>query len=148
MSEGALVLTDKGNLSELLQRQCGDAVGNSQDGRVWGIEWKVEEENKYNNFFLETWSNLARFRLGWLYTLRTDILLYFFLKELELYSIPFMKLKAWAFIKKRIYHFPEKLQSKTIQLNDTWGRCVPINVIEKEVGFNRYILEEEEPIPF
>jgi hypothetical protein len=138
LAEGAFVITDKGNLSEMLQRECGDAVANSHDGRVWGIEWKIEQENKYGNFFLETWSNRSRFKTGWMFNLNTDILLYFFIREQVLYSISFRKLRKWAFHDGRIYSFEEKMQKKTCQLNDTWGRCVPITVVEKEVGLTKY----------
>jgi len=143
---GRFVLTDKGRLSETLQRTVGDAVASKNDG-VWGIEFKVERENKHGNFFLETWSNLAWRKPGWMFTLDADVLLYYFLAEREMYAIPFQRLCKWAFgdattgVKKnpgRIYDFPERLQAAYLQRNDTWGRCVPIAVIETEVTFTRY----------
>lgn len=83
-----------------------------------------------------------------MFKLKADVLIYYFIENKVIYSIPFGKLRRWAFGRKgsevrslspgRIYDFPEKQQKKTCQLNDTWGRCVPIVVIEKEVGFKKY----------
>lgn len=140
--DGRYVLTNKGNLAKELQKTAGDVMLNTCDGRIWGIEIKGEEENKHNNFFLETWSNLSRFTPGWMLTLKTDILLYCFIKEKDLYSMGFNRLRTWAFTQRRIYDFQEKPQGKYAQMNDTWGRCVPIQTIGKEVGFTRYLLEE------
>ncbi len=137
---GRYVLTNKGNLSKDLQKIVGDALINSGDGKIWGIEYKAEERNIHNNFFLETWSNLSRFTPGWMFNLNTDILLYLFLEEKDLYSLNFKNLRTWAFVNRRIYAFPEKQQGKYAQRNDTWGRCVPIDVIKNEVGFNLYNL--------
>jgi len=72
-----------------------------------------------------------------------DILLYYFIKERLLYSIDFFKLRSWAFMDGNIYKYPEKPQGKYSQLNDTWGRCVPIIAIEKEVGLRKYNLAEQ-----
>lgn len=147
---GRFVLTNKGRVSEFLQKTVGDALFNCHEGNIWAVEFKVEEANEHGNFYLETWSNLQWFTPGWLYKLQADILLYYFLRERELYSIPFAKLKRWAFGSRngtrrlspgRIYEFPEKPQSKREQLNDTWGRCVPISVIEREVGFTKHPVE-------
>lgn len=137
---GQYVLTNKGNLAKELQKTIGDAALNAKDGKIYCLEIKAEVENKYGNFFLETWSNRKWFNPGWMYTLRTDILLYYFCKEKDLYTIDFNKLKAWAFIDGNIYKYPEKSQSKYTQLNDTWGRCVPISVIEESVGFKKHLL--------
>lgn len=144
---GQFVLTDKGTLSELLQKSAGDALLNFAT-RCWGVELKTEEENKYGNFFLETWSN-RKFSMqnpGWMYTLKTDILLYYFLNSGELFSMKFDDLWDWSFCKRserglcgRVYDYPEKPQGKYEQLNETWGRCVPIEVIGREVGFRKYL---------
>jgi hypothetical protein len=144
--EGRLVLTAKGNLSKELQKQAGDILFNGEDQRLWAVELKAEVENLYNNFFLETWSNRRRFTLGWMFTIQSDVLLYYFLKEKELYSISIPKLKAWAFEGQRIYNFPEKRQGKYDQKNDTWGRCVPIETIRHEVGFKFYNLTAPEEL--
>jgi len=145
--EGRFVVTDKGNLSRILQKTVGDVLFNCQKHKVWAVEIKSEVENKWNNFFLEIWSNLKRFTPGWMLTLQADILMYYFQKEKELYVMSLPKLKEWAFIntskngeRGRIWDFPEKQQSKYVQLNDTWGRCVPIPIIAEEVGFSLYKL--------
>jgi hypothetical protein len=134
------VLTNKGNVSKELQKTCGDALINSDDGTIWAIEIKAERRNKTGNFYLETWSNRKWYTVGWMFNLNTDILLYFFLEDMLLYSIKFRDLRHWAFVKGRIYDFQEKPQTKYSQLNDTWGRCVPIGVIGDEVGFTQYNL--------
>ena len=143
---GRFVLTSKGALSKQLQKQVGDAMLNRQ-GSIFGVEFKVESENKHGNFFLETWSNLPRRTPGWMVNLNTDVLLYYFLAEKVLFSIPFQRLCQWAFGSGRdaknegkIYQYKELRQSKYRQLSVTYGRCVPISVIEEEVGFNCYKL--------
>lgn len=131
------VLTNKGRLSRDLQKQYGDVLSETTDG-VLAVEIKAEQENSHQNLFLETWSNRARFTVGWMWTLDADVLLYYFVNERVMYSIQFARLRRWAFHDLRIYDFPEKKQGKYIQKNDTWGRCVPIEVVGNEVGFNRY----------
>ncbi len=130
---GQYVVTTKGPLAAELQKSAGDMLYNTDADTVYTVEVKAELENKYGNFFLEFWSNRSRFTVGWLITLKSDWLLYHFLKEDELYAIPFQKLRRWAFHDQRIYAFPERPQSKYEQLNDTWGRCVPINVLTREL---------------
>lgn len=53
-------------------------------------------------------------------------------------------LKRWAFVLPRrnghagkIWDFEEKKQGKYDQLNDTWGRIVPVSVLEKEANAKR-----------
>ncbi len=142
---GQFILIEKGRLALELQRQIGDAAFNARDGVLWTVEVKAEEENKYGNFFLETWSNRARYTMGWMVTLNSDLLLYHFLKSDELYVMNFQNLKRWAWWERRIYRYPEREQGKREQLNDTWGRCVPISVISREVGFRRFIASTGEP---
>src|SRR5262245_34199884 len=133
--EGQFVLTDKGRLAEFLQTTVGDALLNVADGRVLGVELKSEERDGHGNFFLETWSNCEHGyqKAGWMITLRSDVLLYYFVAEKRLYSIPFARLWQWAFRlpgkvgpQGRIFDFPEKPQTKYEQRNLTMGRCVPI----------------------
>lgn len=130
---GQYVVTAKGPLARDLQKTVGDFLYNADSETVYGIELKAEEENKYGRLFLETWSNRKWFTLGWMYTLQTDILLYHFLNDDLLYRIPFRKLRTWAFHEGRIYEYKERPQSKYAQKNDTWGRCVPIDVLHKEI---------------
>jgi hypothetical protein len=143
--QGRFVITDKGNLSEFLQKSVGDVIFNCKNQKVWTIEIKTEKDNKTGNFYLETWSNLSRYTPGWLQTLKTDFLWYYFQSDRLLYSILFAKLREWAFKKQRIYVFPERKQAKYNQLNDTWGRCVPISIIEKEVGLKLIPLPVNSP---
>lgn len=144
---GHFVLTAKGRLARDLQLRVGDAMVN-RDGDIFGVEFKIERADKHGNFFLETWSNRSRFNRGWLDHLDTDVLLYFFMEDGKLYSIPFQRLKKWAFGDSqrdgRIYDFPERKQSKYRQMNDTWGRCVPIKVVIQEVrGVRTYETSED-----
>lgn len=108
------------------------------NGLPYGIELKVEQSNKWSNFYLETWSNREWFTLGWLYKLQADTLLYFFIEQKTLYSIRVPALKQWAFGvgdgQGNIYKYPERKQSKYNQKNDTWGRCVPIAELQKALG--------------
>lgn len=134
---GRFVLTAKGRLSRELQKTYGDAMVNAADGQIWCIEFKVETTHT-GNLFIETWSNRSRFNRGWLDHLETDILLYYFRDAETLYSIDFKALKSWAFGSGdrpgSIYRYPEVRQRKYDQRNDTWGRKVPIVVVEREVG--------------
>jgi hypothetical protein len=131
---GQYVVTSKGPLARELQRSVGDMLYNKDAETIYSVEVKAEQENEHENFFIETWSNRARFTTGWVYNLNADFLFYHFLKDDELYIIPFQKLRRWAFHDRRIYGFPERKQSKYDQLNDTWGRCVPIGVATRELS--------------
>jgi hypothetical protein len=152
--EGRFVLTDKGRLSEFLQRTVGDVLLNGARGNCWSVEVKCEASNEHGNFFLEEWSNCVwnsdaehRFRPGWMYTLDADILLYYFVRQKELYSILFGRLRRWAFLARgaagnpgRLFDFPQKPQTKYDQRNVTRGRCVPIETVREEVGLRQYSL--------
>lgn len=131
---GQYVVTSKGPLARELQKTVGDVLFNSDSETIYSIEVKAEEANEYGNLFLETWSNRHRFTVGWMFTLNADLLLYHFLREDELYKIPFAKLRKWAFHDNRIFSFPERKAQKYDQLNDTWGRCVPISVLSRELN--------------
>ncbi len=130
---GQFVVTNKGPLAPELQKSAGDVLYNTDAETVYAAEIKAEEENKYGNFFFEVWSNRSRFTPGWMFTLRTDLLLYHFLADDLLYVIPFERLRKWAFHDLRIYSHPERQQNKHQQLNDTWGRCVPIATLAREI---------------
>lgn len=107
-------------------------------GLPYGVELKVENDNRWGNFFFETWSNREWFTLGWLYKLQADVLLYHFLNQRTVYSLRVPALKRWAFGigdgQGNIYKYPERKQSKYNQKNDTWGRCVPIAELQKALG--------------
>lgn len=156
--DGHYVMTSKGALARFIQDTCGDAFFNSDSEKLWSVEIKVEEEDKHSNFFLETWSNRnlesrasnteRGSNPGWMLKQRADFLFYYFLQSDELYIIPLFKLQRWAFRHDgghpRIDAFEEKRQSKRWQANDTWGRCVPISVVQAEVGFRKVYPQQVE----
>ena len=123
--------------SDFLQTVWGDFTILRQD-KPFGIELKAEQSNRYGNLFLETWSNRKWRTLGWMYKLRGDSLFYYFVEEKELWTLRVDSLLDWAFGADtgdgQIYRFPEKKQCKHDQKNDSWGRCVPIAVLQKELG--------------
>lgn len=131
---GQYVVTNKGPLARELQKTAGDVLFNKDGETVYGVEIKAEEKDAHGNFFFETWSNRALFTLGWMYTLKSDLILYHFIENDDLYIIPFQKLRKWAFHQCRIYAYPERQQGKRAQLNDTWGRCVPIRDLAVELN--------------
>ena len=113
------------------------------------LEIKVER-HWTGNLFLETWSNLnladrdSHYERGstpgWLVTSRADLLLTYFLDNDDLVTVPFLRLKRWAFSsgpQGGVYAWPEKPQGRYGQLNDTWGRCVPVEHLVREVGAKR-----------
>ena len=137
--------------TEQLQRDEGDVLiirqrKHPDEQIIFSVEIKAEQANKYNNFFLEAWSNKSRKTKGWFYTLkRTDLLWYYFLRERCLYEIDFKKLRHWAFGKSmgvvRVESYPEREQRLRCQLNDTWGWCVPIKQIQRVVGYEKTIIK-------
>lgn len=110
----------------LIQKVCGDFLVRWLGDAVY-IELKVEEENKHGNLFVEMWSNKSRGTQGWFHTCQADRMWYYFLNSRELYMFKMQDLKDWA--RRNIEKYPEKPQGKYEQLNDTWGRCVPIPVL-------------------
>ena len=147
---GQFTLTHKGALAPMLQTCIGDFLLNYGDkSTVYGVELKVEQENKHDNLFLETWSNrnFSPRRVGWMMSNEADFLWYYFLKQDNLLIFNFRKIWEWAHIKPskivppgvgRMYDFSEKAQSKYEQRNITAGRCVPIETLASEVGFVLY----------
>lgn len=145
-SAGRMVVTNKGRLAPFIQEVIGDVIYNDRSGRMWTVEIKTDG-TPYSNIFLETWSNRnledaashaeRGQNVGWLAKLKSDLLFYYFVERDDLYVFNLLGLKRWAFgcagRKGRIYDFEEKLQGKHKQMNDTWGRCVPISVLLKEV---------------
>ena len=135
--QGRFVLTNKGNISAFLQKSIGDIAFNCKNQKIWGIEVKTERKTT-GNFFLELWSNRSRQTPGWMHTLITDFLWYYFQDSKTLYSIQFKKLQDWAFTKDKIYQFPLKQQKAYQQFNDTWGALVPISLVQNEVGIKKF----------
>jgi len=104
---------------------------------------KAEEENRYGNFFLETWRNKAGGERGWLHKeCIAKYLGYYFRMEGELYMIDLPQLKLWAFAFGNIQKFPEKEQFKRMQENDARGRVVPIQTVMRSVKSHKYILRK------
>jgi hypothetical protein len=143
---GQFVLTEKGRLSEELQKRFGDVFLNRRDnGHIVAVEVKSEEVFT-GNFFLETWSNKSRLTPGWMITNDSDFLFYYFLNLRSLHVIPFDKLKKWFFgdngrTGSESSYF-EVRQRKHDQLNDTWGRIVPIEHVRHRVPMREYLLAE------
>lgn len=157
---GRFVLADKGKLARFLQETCGDLFLNDRIGRLWGVELKAEGRWT-GNLFLETWSNRNLERVedhaargsnpGWLLKTRADLLFYHFLDADRLVVLNTFALQRWAFrrasakrseqasripageLAGRLYDFPERRQNKYEQLNDTWGRLVPVSVLHEEM---------------
>lgn len=135
----------------LLQKQIGDWLVRHPDGLVETVETKIEETNKYGNLFLEYWSNRKQFTHGWLHTSEAEKLWYFFDREGILCVCSLVELRRWAFgygdsDNGRIYRYPLRRQGKYEQLNDTWGRCVPIDDLRQQV--NGFHIENIRDIPF
>lgn len=144
--DGKFILTSNGTLARRFQLQYGDAILAGENDSFWAIEIKIEHKHT-GNLFLETFSNRnldnredhAQYgvSIGWLYKLVADRLLYYFIDTGDLYNIDIFQLKHWAFSKGRIYKFSEVPQRKYEQKNDTWGRLVPVEVLERELTANR-----------
>lgn len=124
---GELVTTED---SLFCQKFIGDAIARLPAEGAVAIEVKCEQRFT-GNLFLETWSNRSRCTPGWLLTSRADWLWYYFLDTSQLYSIRLPALRAWAVgsgeSQGGIYAYPERVQGKREQANDTWGRIVPIS---------------------
>jgi hypothetical protein len=162
---GMIVCPKDGAVGIALQKQFGDLFIQETETKLTSIELKAEEEFT-GNLFLETWSNRnlesklshaeRGSEVGWLYKSRADVLFYYFLNTDHLFVCDMFSLQKWAFgtrgAKKeaRIFSFPEKPQGKYSQLNDTWGRCVKIEVLQRELArtttyYPRQMMEAPEP---
>jgi hypothetical protein len=124
-------------------RECVDKEENMNCGDCLCIplneyhEWKFEEEDRYGNFYFETYSNKSKNFPGWMFkNMKAQFLWYGFLDTGKVYLFDFIKLKEW--FKENYLTYKEKPQGKYVQNNDTWGRPVSIKVM-KELGF---IIEE------
>jgi hypothetical protein len=132
-----------------LQKSFGDFFISTDAETVRSLEIKVERQWT-GNLFLETWSNRnlddqhAHFEHGstpgWLVTSRADLLLFYFLDTDDLVTVPLLRLKRWAFgsgPQGGVYAWPELKQGRYAQRNDSWGRTVPVDHLEREVGAKR-----------
>ena len=135
-----IVLTDD---QPILQKTIGDMIVQHLGHSPYTAELKAEETNKHGNLYLESWSNKPLLTPGWMHTTRADRLWYFFLEQRLLYSCNMSDLREWAFVKRRAKDFPEKRQEKREQLNETWGFCVPISILELEImSFNHIEIDD------
>ena len=126
---------ERNELILAFQQNFGDLIV-KKDKAIYFIDIKTENEDKYGNLFLETWSNKKRNTPGWFVPdvgVKADFVYYIFLKQKILYILDLPKLRKWAFNDKNIERYPEKMQNKYDQLNDTWGRCVKINDLINEL---------------
>lgn len=130
------------DFSPFLQKVWGDYVVN-RDGIESSLELKAEWDFT-GNLFLEMFSNMKWGTPGWMLTCRADWLLYFFGCNGRLYIMSLHQLRAWAFAvnentnRQRLDGYALKKQGKYDQLNDTWGRCVPI--VDIQAGINVTLL--------
>jgi hypothetical protein len=148
-TDGRFVYTDKGRLAVEFQKKYGDVlIQEKKTSAMWSIEVKAEEKSS-PNLFLEVWSNGERYNPGWMTTCEADLLFYHFIESDELYISKLPILKKWFHFGKGFKginefqyepgykRFSMKMQKKYQQKNDTWGICVPVGVIEKEVGIKK-----------
>jgi hypothetical protein len=142
--DGRFVVARRGTLSNLLQPISIDVICQDSNQKAFGIEVKAEAKFT-GNLYLETWSNLDfdRRKPGWMFSCRADCLWTLFFDTLTLHKVNFRNLWEWSFSKGRIYDFPELPQRKAEQLNKTFGRCVPIRVLEQECGLETVQLLRE-----
>jgi len=112
------------------------------NGMDYAIEVKHEIENIHTNLFIETWSN-RHIKRGWLYTSRADMLLYHFIEDGEIYTIPVGALRKWAHTSGHLDAYEEKEQVKYKQKNTTCGKPVPIDILIEEAGMRKYIRDED-----
>jgi len=95
------------------------------------VEVKAEQKPSMN-LFLEAWSNKSRGTPGWMYTEKPEWFWYLFLGSGALYTIIWDQLVSWFEDNQEKYR--EVRQRKYRQMNDTWGRLVPIEDLRAELG--------------
>lgn len=142
---------------EKTMQKHGDFIMFHKNGKMDWIEVKVEEENRHGNFFIETFSNKNISSIsnhyerastpGWIYTSRAGWIFYYFINSDELFMLPLFELKKWLLGEDEtnighpvIDRYKEKSQDKYVQLNDTWGRCVPITDVLNQLGTKERLL--------
>ena len=137
---GRIIWTD---CDQFLQNNYGDVLVSVDSNTFVSVEMKTEQENKYGNLYLETWSNRKWNTPGWMDKLKScDILLYNFLDSDECYGAHFPTLVTW--FNENKHKYKEKPQGKYVQANDTWGRPVPITVLLQKKLFLAMPLTEPE----
>lgn len=136
--DGRYVRIEKGPMAREFQLTSGDYVWNSDELTAWRVEHKCEYANTYGNLFIETFSNLSTGKLGWFFTNGADLLLYHFVRSGEVYLLRLPELRHWLYQagpkgKPNIESYSHKMQGRHTQLNDTWGYCVRLADIQKEI---------------
>lgn len=133
---GRFVFADygKGLLYEI-QKELGDACASVQ-GRMTWFEFKSEMKAT-GNLFLESWSDCPKVP-GWLVTCRADYLVCHFRTPPTIYCMHLPTLQAWAYLKRRIYDYPEKNQQKHGGPNLTRGYVVPVEDLRREVPLTEW----------
>ena len=124
------------------QLHCGDYTVTTTR-RTINAEVKAEQTST-GRLYVEIWSNKRIGRRGWLYNLdQCDFLFYGFLNLQILCIVDFRKLRQFD-----LSAWPELLQYKNEQANDTYGVPVPISnlleagVIVKKVYMNEFRKEK------
>lgn len=118
-------------------QQVGDILAQgSNDQKV--LEIKCESTEKYGNFFFESWSNRKRSMLGWIHKLKADVLIVYFLDTGNAYCMKVPELRDWLFEKGNLWKYPEKVQGKWKQKNESAGHLVKIADVMK----NDWVLKE------
>lgn len=142
--EGRYVFINKNNkLGSELQSKAIDTIFQVTDNKEVYIEEKIVrwKGNKLTAFALETESctTLGREKDGWMKYGEFDYLVYGFIQannDIELYIIPFKKLKTWFW--QNYINFPITISK---QINKTRCRIVKIQDVEKYVGFKTFIIK-------
>ena len=127
--DGRFVVFNNGSLVLEFQKKAGDVIFHSDADRYYTIDFKVEEENKWSNFFIEIYSNKTKDKEtpGWYTYGKFDLLGYYFFAEKIIYTMRMDNLRTWG--EQNLHRYPLKKQRKRIQANNTWGKCVPIDVL-------------------
>ena len=156
---GQYLIIEGGPLALYLQKACGDYHLRIH-GEIGTLELKTEEKST-GNLFLEMFSNrnlqdpAKHFERGttpgWLVTSKARWLAYAFLDYGVVYVCSMLQLQRWAFCKERVFSgdYPLKCQGRYPQLNDTWGFCAPIRVLQHDLGryFHKFRVNQGELFP-
>lgn len=114
------------------EQKRGDFVVTTKTGVELSVDLKIVEQS-YDRFFFETWSNKQVFTEGWLWTSQADRIVWLYLSSGDLFVLDLPALRLWA--AGSIEAYDEVQQTKCEQLNDSWGRLVPRDIVRAEVGF-------------
>ena len=138
----------------VLQRSYGDILlwRHPDNPQLDSMEVKGEAEDKYQNFFFETWSNLVfnreYRRPGWMVTSSPTILAYCFVAEQVAYLMNFEALFHWFWGDGKrtgaVWQYGPKnevVQYKHSQRNRTVGVPIPIKHVGEQVGWRKYIID-------